>query len=74
MTARVLIDTITLKNNKGIVLFTDNEDVDFFVIDPDETDDLTQYTANSTYAFVLFLGSISQDEEGFTISANVITH
>ena len=74
MTARVFLDTATLGNEKGIVLFTDNEDVGFFVIDPDKTDDLTQYTANGTYAFVLFLGSISQDDDGFTISANVITN
>ena len=71
MSARVWIDTSELGNNQGIVLFTDN--VIFYVIDPDVSDNLTQYTANSTYEFVLFVGSISQDETGeFTIAANLI--
>ena len=73
MTAQVLIDTVTLKNSQGIVLATGNDSVSFYVIDPDKTDDLTQYAANSTYPFVLFLGSISQDDDGFTISANMIS-
>ena len=73
MSARVWIDTATLKNNQGIALFTDNDNVIFYVIDPDVSDNLTQYAANSTYEFVLFVGSISQDETGeFTIAANLI--
>ena len=73
MSVRVWIDTATLKNNQGIVLFTGNDNVIFYVIDPDESDNLTQYAANSTYEFVLFVGSISQDETGeFTIAANLI--
>ena len=73
MSAQVWLDTITLGNNQGIVLSTGNDTVSFYVIDPDKTDDLTQYAANSTYQFVLFLGSIRQDADGFTISANMIT-
>ena len=73
MSVRVWIDTATLKNNQGILLFTGNDNVIFYVIDPDESDNLTQYAANSTYEFVLFVGSISQDETGeFTIAANLI--
>ena len=71
--AQVWLDTITLGNNQGIVLLTDNDNVIFYVIDPDVSDNLTQYAANSTYEFVLFVGSISQDDDGFTISANMIT-
>ena len=71
--AQVGIDTATLGNNQGIVLLTDNDNVIFSVIDPDVSDNLTQYAANSTYEFVLFVGSISQDETGeFTIAANLI--
>ena len=51
MSARVWIDTATLKNNQGIALFTDNDNVIFYVIDPDVSDNLTQYAANSTYEF-----------------------
>ena len=66
MSVRVWIDTSELGNNQGIVLFTDNDNVIF-------SDNLTQYAANSTYGFVLFVGSISQDETGkFTIAANLI--
>ena len=73
MSAQVWLDTIKLGNNQGIVLLTDNDNVIFYVIDPDVSDNLTQYAANSTYEFVLFVGSISQDDDGFTISANMIT-
>ena len=64
MSAQVWLDTITLGNNQGIVLLTDNDTVSFYVIDPDVSDNLTQYAANSTYEFVLFVGSISQDDDG----------
>ena len=72
--AQVWIDTATLGTNQGIVLLTDNDNVIFSVIDPDVSDNLTQYAANSTYEFVLFVGSISQDDDGFTILANVISN
>ena len=70
--ATVLIDTVGLKNNQGLVLQTDNDKVVFFLIDPDSTDDLTQYNTNSTYAYVLYVGSITEDTDGFTVTASVL--
>ena len=71
VSATVLIDTVALKKNQGLVLQTGNDKVVFFLIDPDTSDDLTQYTANSTYEFVLYIGSISEDQGEFTITASV---
>ena len=71
ISATVLIDTGALGNNQGLVLQTGNDKVTFFLIDPDTSDDLTQYTANSTYEFLLYIGSISEDQGEFTITASV---
>ena len=72
LSAVVLIDTVRLENTQGLVLQTDNDKVVFFLIDPDSTDDLTQYTANSTYEYVLYVSSITDAQGEFTISASVI--
>ena len=71
VSAAVLLDTAALKNNQGLVLQTGNDKVVFFLIHPDTSDDLTQSTANSTYDFVLYVGSISEDQGEFTITASV---